>query len=66
MKHKSILVLFAVGAIIVIGGALMKVMEYDYAKPVLMAGLFLEGLSGVLLWLKIRNGNDDSKGFFDQ
>ena len=66
MKHKNILALFAVGAVIVIGGAVMKVMEYDYARPILIGGLFIEGLSGVLLWLKMRKGNDDTKGFFDQ
>jgi len=66
MKHKNILVLFAIGAIIVVGGAIMKVMKIDYARLVLMVGLFIEGLSGVLLWLRMRKGNDDTKGFFDQ
>jgi len=66
MKHKNILALFAVGAFVVIGGAFMKIMDYDYARPVLIGGLFIEGLSGVLLWLRMRKGNDNSKGFFDQ
>lgn len=66
MKHKNILILFLAGALIVVGGAVMKVMELEYAKAVLLAGLFVEGLSGVLLWLRMRKGNDDSQGFLDQ
>jgi hypothetical protein len=66
MKHKNILVLFLAGALIVVGGAIMKAMDWQYAKAVLLAGLFIEGLSGVLLWLRMRKGNDDSQGFLDQ
>jgi hypothetical protein len=66
MKHKNILAFFLIGMAIVIGGIIMKVMKWDGAKIVLMVGLFIEGLSGVLLWLRMRKGNDDSQGFLDQ
>jgi hypothetical protein len=66
MKHKNILAFFLIGMAIVIGGIIMKVMEWDGAKIVLTVGLFIEGLSGVLLWLRMRKGNDDSQGFLDQ
>lgn len=42
MKNKTLYVFFILGALLIIAGALMKIMHYDYAQFVLGTGLGLE------------------------
>jgi hypothetical protein len=42
MNNKTIYIFFMIGAILIIAGALMKIMHYEYAQFVLGTGLGLE------------------------
>jgi hypothetical protein len=65
MKNRYILVLFILAAIIVVVGALFKIMHWPGAAIMLIAGLLAEALCGLLLILKLIKGNKNSDGFLD-
>lgn len=42
MNNKTIYIFFILGALLIIAGALMKIMHYEYGQLILGAGLGLE------------------------
>lgn len=60
MKNKTLYIFFVLGALLVIAGALMKIMHYEHGSLVLGIGLGLEvGAVGFFLGklLKMKNEN---------
>ena len=61
MKNKHILVIFVVAAILVIVGALFKIMHWPGANPVLFVGMIGQVIAGVLTVFKlVTNKNEKS------
>lgn len=50
MKNKTLVTLFILGGLLVIAGAFMKIMHYEYGNYVLGAGLICEVIAiGIVL-----------------
>ena len=58
MKNKHLLLLFFIAMIIVIIGALFKIMHWPFASMILAVGLLSEVIVVFLLILKIANNNN--------
>lgn len=53
MKYKHIIIIFILGFILIILGALFKILHWQFASELLTVGTFLKILSGILLILKL-------------
>jgi len=53
MKNTQILVLFVIGAVLIVGGALLKIMDLPFADFLLIIGMTFEGVSFLFLILKM-------------
>ena len=59
MKLKYILVLFILGFLVTVLGALFKLESWPYASELLMIGLPLKALAGLLLIVKLLMNKTD-------
>jgi predicted membrane channel-forming protein YqfA (hemolysin III family) len=64
MKNRNILILFILAAILVLTGALFKLMHWPGAAILLVVGLLAQAICGLLLVLKLWKGTG-SGGFLD-
>ncbi|WP_133242673.1 GldL-related protein [Flavobacterium psychrotolerans] len=61
MKNTQILILFIIGAVVTVLGALFKIMEWPLFSLLLIVGMTFEAVAGFLLILKlIQKNNSDS------
>ncbi len=66
MKNRHLLIAFIFAAIIVIVGAVFKLMHWPGANIALVAGMLAEGVCGFLLILKLFKRKDQNgRGFLD-
>lgn len=65
MKNKNILLIFLVGMVITILGALFKITHWRGADALLCVGMVIEAVAGIVLIVKLIKGNDKSAGFWD-
>jgi hypothetical protein len=64
MTNRYILVLFLIGVVLTIGGAVAKIMHWEFASLLLIVGMTFEAAAGIGLIVKIlRKNNND--GFLD-
>ena len=60
MNNRTIYMFFVIGAALIIAGALMKIMHYEFAKFVLGTGLGLEvGVAAFFLGKLLRAKKED-------
>ena len=64
MKNKHLLILFLISSIVIIIGALFKIMHWSGASILLTIGLLSEVLVVVMLILKLFN--DDKNNFLNK
>ncbi|MCH3884080.1 GldL-related protein [Tenacibaculum aquimarinum] len=58
MKFKHIIVIFILGFILIVLGALFKILHWQFASELLTAGTFLKIISAILLiWKLLTNKN---------
>lgn len=60
MKYKYIIIIFVIGMIATIIGALFKLMHWPNASTLLTFGLLSEALSGILLIIKLITNKDNT------
>ena len=65
MKNTQILVLFLIGAILIILGVLCKINELSLASLFLIVGMTFTGVAIFLLVLKLVRKNDKTDSFLD-
>lgn len=65
MTNKQILVLFLIGAILTIAGAIFKIAQLPLASFLLIVGMTFEAAAGILLVYKISRKEDKKDGFLD-
>lgn len=65
MTNKQILVLFLIGAILTIVGAIFKIAQLPLASFLLIVGMTFEAAAGILLVYKISRKEDKKDGFLD-
>ena len=65
MKNTQILVLFLIGAILIILGVLFKINELSLASLFLIVGMTFTGVAIFLLVLKLVRKNDKTDSFLD-
>lgn len=65
MTNKQILVLFLIGAVLTIVGAIFKIAALPMASFLLIVGMTFEAAAGVLLVYKISRKEDKKDGFLD-
>lgn len=65
MTNKQILVLFLIGAILTIVGAIFKIAKWPMASFLLIVGMTFEAAAGILLVYKISRKEDKKDGFLD-
>ncbi|MBC7606147.1 MAG: gliding motility protein GldL [Burkholderiales bacterium] len=65
MKNTQILVLFLIGAILIILGVLFKINELSLASLFLIVGMTFTGVAIFLLVLKLIRKNDKTDSFLD-
>ncbi|HLA57035.1 MAG TPA: hypothetical protein VK623_13100 [Flavobacterium sp.] len=65
MKNRAILVLFLIGMVVTIAGALFKIQHWPGASLLLIIGMTFEAFAGILLIVKLLRKNDNSNGFLD-
>ena len=63
MKYKSILIIFILGCVITIVGAVFKLMHWPGASLLLISGMLCEALAGIMLIVKIYK-NQNPNGLF--
>lgn len=65
MKYKVLIALFLLGAVLVITGALFKLMHWPYGSFILTFALGIQGLSILLLIIKLLR-NKDTKNILNR
>jgi uncharacterized protein (DUF983 family) len=67
MKNSQILVLFLIGSVLVVIGALFKITNErkDWTSLFLIVGMTFEAVAGILLILKLIKKNNKSDSFLD-
>lgn len=65
MTNKNILVLFAIGAVLILAGVILKISEMEYDSFFLIVGITFETVSIVMLILKMLKKGDNQDGFLD-
>ncbi len=65
MKNTQLLVLFPIGAVLTLGGVLLKIMSLDPANLLLIVGMTFEGVTGVLLIYKSVKDHNRKDSFLD-
>lgn len=64
MKNPQIIILFIIGAVLTMAGALMKILEHEAASLLLIVGMTFNSIASLLLILKLFKNNKGSS--FDQ
>lgn len=65
MTNKQILILFLIGAVLTILGAVLKIGQLPLASLVIIIGMTFEAAAGILLIYKISKKEDKKDGFLD-
>jgi len=65
MKNTQILVLFLIGAVLTVAGALFKIMEWPLASLLLIVGMTFEAVAGILVLIKLFKKKDSDSSFMD-
>ncbi|HOZ74300.1 MAG TPA: hypothetical protein PLS51_05755 [Flavobacterium sp.] len=65
MKNTQLLVLFLIGAVLTLGGVLLKIMAIEPASLLLIVGMTFEGVTGVLLIYKSVKDHNRKDSFLD-
>ncbi len=65
MTNKQILILFLIGAVLTILGAVLKIGKLPLASLVIIIGMTFEAAAGILLVYKISKKEDKKDGFLD-
>jgi hypothetical protein len=65
MKNTQLLVLFLIGAVLTLGGVLLKIMSLEPASLLLIVGMTFEGVTGVLLIYKSVKDHNRKDSFLD-
>ncbi len=65
MKNTQLLVLFLIGAVLTLGGVLLKIMSLEPASLLLIVGMTFEGVTGVLLIYKSVKDHNGKDSFLD-
>lgn len=65
MTNKQILIVFLIGAILTIVGAIFKILKFPLASFLLIVGMTFEASAGVLIIYKLSRKNQKNKGFLD-
>lgn len=60
MKNMQILVLFLIGALLTVWGALLKIMHWELASLFLIVGMTFEAVSAIaLIWKAFKDSNNN-------
>jgi len=65
LSNKQILIIFLLGAVLTIFGAIMKIMHWPLSSLVIIVGMTFEAASGVFLIFKMSRKEDKKDGFLD-
>lgn len=65
MTNKQILILFLIGAVLTILGALLKIGQTPLASLVIIVGMTFEGFAGLMLIYKMTRKSEKKDGFLD-
>ncbi len=65
MKNTHILVLFLIGMVVTVLGALFKIMHWPGARFLLIIGMVFEAAAALFLILKLLKKDKDKTGFLD-
>ena len=62
MNNTNIIVLFIIGAVLVMAGAFLKLIKFEYASLFLIVGMTFEGVAALMLIVKMlsKKKNNDS------
>jgi len=65
MKNKQLLIIFLVGAVLTILGAIFKIMHWPLASLIIILGMTFEAAAGILTVYKLSKKEDKKDGFLD-
>ncbi|SCX87824.1 GldL-related protein [Flavobacterium caeni] len=65
LSNKQILIIFLLGAVLTIFGAIMKIMHWPLASLVIILGMTFEAAAGVFMIYKMSKKQDKKDGFLD-
>ncbi len=65
LTNKQILIIFLLGAVLTIFGAIMKIAQWPLSSLMIILGMTFEAAAGVFLILKMSRKEDKKDGFLD-
>ena len=65
MTNKQILIIFLVGAVLTIAGAIFKILHWPIASLTIILGMTFEAAAGIFLIYKLSKKDDKKDGFLD-
>jgi ABC-type enterobactin transport system permease subunit len=65
MRNKQILILFLIGTVLTIAGAIFKILHWPGASLTIIIGMTFEAAAGLLVVYKLSRKTDKKDGFLD-
>jgi ABC-type enterobactin transport system permease subunit len=65
MKNKQLLIIFLIGAVLTILGAIFKIMHLPPASLIIILGMTFEAAAGILVVFKLSRKEGKKDGFLD-